>query len=163
VSSLDGIPNQHPFLDRLVIDTDIDAGFLCEFNGGIAVAFDDQVVENDAVQVPRNRQIKSVQVTLSWDDNERRRSKDQRAKVIKLSFNVFRRDSHFAIKDLIRDMGRGRRGVEERHQGGVETLTACLHVSLICVSRNPWCCRKIPRRVQKIQGESSNVVVDIEA
>jgi hypothetical protein len=52
VSSLDGIPDQHPFLDRLVVDADIDAGFLCEFNGGIAVTFDDQVVENDAVQVP---------------------------------------------------------------------------------------------------------------
>lgn len=47
--SLDSIADQHAFLDGLVIDADVDAGFLGEFYGGIAIAFDDKVVKNDAV------------------------------------------------------------------------------------------------------------------
>jgi hypothetical protein len=52
--------------------------------------------------------------------------KAQRAKVIMLSFNEFRRDSHFAIDDLIRDVvvGKGK-GVEVMDN---KAKTHCLSV-----------------------------------
>lgn len=60
VPSLDSIPDQHAFLDGLVVDADVDAGFLGEFDGGIAVTFDDEVIENDAVEISGKKGTRSA-------------------------------------------------------------------------------------------------------
>lgn len=49
VTSFNRIADQHTFFDGLEVDADIDPCFLCELGSGITVAFDDKVVENDAV------------------------------------------------------------------------------------------------------------------
>lgn len=49
VTSFNRIADKHALFDGLEVDADVDSCFLCEFGGGIAVAFDDEVVKNDAV------------------------------------------------------------------------------------------------------------------
>jgi hypothetical protein len=43
------IADQHALFNRLIVDVDVDARFLCKLGSGIAVAFDDEVVEDDAI------------------------------------------------------------------------------------------------------------------
>jgi hypothetical protein len=53
VPSFNRIADQHTLLDGLEVDADVDPGFFGELGSGIAVAFDDQVVEHDPVQITK--------------------------------------------------------------------------------------------------------------
>ena len=74
VPSFDGITYQHAFLDRLVVDANIDSCFLGKFHSRITVPFDDKVVENNSIQIPEeNNDVSSTSMINDYNATATRR------------------------------------------------------------------------------------------